>query len=848
MNKISFLLFLLTICGYCNAQVDTEFWFAPPEVTSGHGDLPIYLRVSSQDKPATIRVLQPAVANPEVITFSIAANTTRTITLSGLGIDIESKPPATVLKTGLHIISSTPITAYYEVGSTLNGEIFVLKGRNAIGNKFMIIGQDYYDNSPEYTPLAYASFDIVATEDNTIIKVKPTHPVVGFEGKDIIVIRLNAGETYSFKKPTQSAKDNFTGTVVESSKPIAVTIKDDSVINSTCRDLLGDQIIPVNVTGKEYIVLKGSLADNEFAYVMATENNTKVFLSGINVPVKTLNAGQYYRVDVTLLAVYIKTDKPVYVLHVTGFGCEVAMAVLPPVTCTGSKQIAFTRSTNEFFEMNILVKKEGIYFFKLNGSSNLITPNKFIPVPGTNDEWYSAQIPFTTAQIPDGEASVISNDQFSFQAGILNGNAGTTNRYGFFSSFSTLFIGDDFSICNDQTAMLDAGPGKETYLWSTGETTQRIEVSKSGDYWVRVGTQECVLSDTIRVNVRKGFEDLGPDLEICEGDTAKIDGQENFSWQWSDGTIGQYLETTVLGKYWVTVLDQVGCLASDTIEVKRLVHEFDPAIKANLNVVSIDTATQSRIHLHWIISEPELLEVNKVFLYKRQLGTEEWNLEAVEPGDKISLEDRDSLTNETSFEYYLGLANPCGKEQLTSKIHNTILLKAEADSISEMISFSWNAYKEWDTGVKNYELWRKLDDNNRYQKVADISNGQNNFSAKLTGDGFTHQYVVRAVDGSERMESWSNAVTFKFDHPIVAPNVFTPNGDAHNQYFVIKNIELYKNSHLEIVDRWGKKVFEATGYLNNWDGDGLSTGVYFYVLDLKTENNTIIKGPVSLLR
>ena len=251
---------------HCHAQVDTEFWFAPPEVTSGHGDGPLFLRVSSQDKPATIRVLQPAAAVKELVTFSIPANTTRSIRLSELTSNLETRPPAKVLTTGLHIVSSAPITAYYEVGASLNGEIFVLKGKNALGNKFIIVGQNYYDNSPDFIPTPYASFDVVATEDNTIIKVKANHPVFGHEGEDVITVRLNAGQTYSFMKPTSLAIDNFIGTVVESSKPIAITIKDDSVINSTCRDLLGDQLIPTTVAGKEYIVLRGSLAQREFFY------------------------------------------------------------------------------------------------------------------------------------------------------------------------------------------------------------------------------------------------------------------------------------------------------------------------------------------------------------------------------------------------------------------------------------------------------------------------------------------------------------------------------------------------------------------------------------------------------
>jgi len=35
---------------------------------------------------------------------------------------------------------------------------------------------------------------------------------------------------------------------------------------------------------------------------------------------------------------------------------------------------------------------------------------------------------------------------------------------------------------------LDAGEGFWSYLWSTGETTRKIEITSPGDYWVEVST------------------------------------------------------------------------------------------------------------------------------------------------------------------------------------------------------------------------------------------------------------------------------------------------------------------------------------------------------------------------
>lgn len=49
-----------------------------------------------------------------------------------------------------------------------------------------------------------------------------------------------------------------------------------------------------------------------------------------------------------------------------------------------------------------------------------------------------------------------------------------------------LNIPAEVSICSGYSEMVDAGNGFESYLWSTGETTQTIEVNELGAYWVDV--------------------------------------------------------------------------------------------------------------------------------------------------------------------------------------------------------------------------------------------------------------------------------------------------------------------------------------------------------------------------
>jgi uncharacterized repeat protein (TIGR01451 family)/gliding motility-associated-like protein len=87
----------------------------------------------------------------------------------------------------------------------------------------------------------------------------------------------------------------------------------------------------------------------------------------------------------------------------------------------------------------------------------------------------------------------------------------------------------------------------------------------------------------------------------------------------------------------------------------------------------------------------------------------------------------------------------------------------------------------------------------------------------------------------------ANILTTKLDS-IRIPEAFSPNDDGKNEEFKIKGIENYPNNTLLIFNRWGNKVYEKAGYMNEWKGENtndfsvgsgiLPEGTYFYVLDL----------------
>jgi gliding motility-associated-like protein len=92
-------------------------------------------------------------------------------------------------------------------------------------------------------------------------------------------------------------------------------------------------------------------------------------------------------------------------------------------------------------------------------------------------------------------------------------------------------------------------------------------------------------------------------------------------------------------------------------------------------------------------------------------------------------------------------------------------------------------------------------------------------------------------------------VSIGSDSSIFVPNVFTPNNDSYNDYFVIRNLpDEGSGTVLVISNRWGKTVFESNDYNpgNLWDGGDNPDGTYYYRLDIP--NIGTYKGWVEIWR
>ncbi len=81
------------------------------------------------------------------------------------------------------------------------------------------------------------------------------------------------------------------------------------------------------------------------------------------------------------------------------------------------------------------------------------------------------------------------------------------------------------------------------------------------------------------------------------------------------------------------------------------------------------------------------------------------------------------------------------------------------------------------------------------------------------------------------------------------PNIFTPNNDGVNDFFVIEGLENYTAQRLVVRDKNNRIVYQSGAYANNWGGENCPDGVYNYELTFAyngIENQAI--GKVRIMR
>ncbi|MDR2204732.1 MAG: gliding motility-associated C-terminal domain-containing protein [Flavobacteriaceae bacterium] len=436
----------------------------------------------------------------------------------------------------------------------------------------------------------------------------------------------------------------------------------------------------------------------------------------------------------------------------------------------------------------------------------------------------------------------------------------------------TVDLGADVVVCNEDFTTLDAVgnfPVGTTFLWNTGETSQSITVSSSGNYSVTATSpKSCSATDDVLVSFQIITVDLGPDIIVCDGQSVTLDAG-NFpagtTFLWNTGETTQTIIVSSSGIYSVVVTSPEGCTATDEINV-------------TIENVFVDFGEDIRI----CDGQPVTIGV----LNYPAGSTFIWNTGETSP----------EITVSSTGTYTLTITSPNGctaTDEIFISIE-TIAVDLGADievcygqSVTlDAGNFPAGTTFLWNTGETSQTI--TVTETDTYSVTVSYPSGCSatdeilvNFikapeiiSIEITGNTVT----INVAGGKPPYEysldgiSWQSSNVFNdiprgvhtaYVRGSMCPdnisereflivnliNVITPNGDGKNDVMDYSDLRIMKDVSISVFDRYGQTVYKSSANNFVWNGKHangrtVSSGTYWYVLKWMDSTNTpvIYKG------
>lgn len=514
MKKIllSFVLFLLTI-QFSFAQRDTEHWIAPYYMTQSYNQA-LYLSTDSVT-PFDVTIYSN---NTVLGTVSISKGDPKTFVIPAINIAGNTAADAfKVINKGLYLNASKPFFCTMRmVNTTQHAEIVTSKGKAALGKEFFVAATPSTRSDSNFTA------GILATEDNTTVTTTWNGAVTFIGGTptgggNSQTIILNKGQSFIFTGGMSSIS-GFIGAKIVADKNITLTNGNvnGNFGNSTTagQDAILDQSVPVERLGSTFAMVRtrSAQSDLEGAIVIATKDNTQIFLNGSTTSVTTLNSGQWYRIQgdsyvqqggSTHYNMLVTSSENVYVYQLVSVGTSSATGgfnFIPALNCFLPRKIDEIPKVNEMptgtgttstvpsgtvIKLNILTEVGATV--TVNGVAPTADQGPY-PLTG-NTNWVTYGIEGVT-----GNLTIVSNKAVT--AGI-NGGYSTSGYGGYFAGFSSV------PVISKQTGdcipgiILEVNDGYDTYQWSLngtaipGATTHTYTPTTPGNYTCKVTMGSC---------------------------------------------------------------------------------------------------------------------------------------------------------------------------------------------------------------------------------------------------------------------------------------------------------------------------------------------------------------------
>jgi gliding motility-associated-like protein len=320
---------------------------------------------------------------------------------------------------------------------------------------------------------------------------------------------------------------------------------------------------------------------------------------------------------------------------------------------------------------------------------------------------------------------------------------------------------------------------------------------------------------------------------VCPDDDATLtaiadQGNPPYTYTWSTGESGSSITVnpTITEDFTVTVTDNCGALVEEDITVTVVAYEeMELEITTDFSVLCAGDAADI-VALANLGREP--------YTYSWDNGMNGSNInESFTTNTSLSV----TVTDYCGFEITEGL-------NITVPVYDFQLTTIEDSTICEGTFIDLFADATGGAGPYNY-VWDG-------QEIVEGSGEDtalvaNSVDIVISQDSTLFHYRINVTDQCDATAEHTVGLWIR-DCTLIIPNVFTPDGDEHNENLVVANLDQYPNSSIQVYNRWGICVYESDNYLNDWNGEKSESGVYYYVLTPSRIDVGPVAGYVHMIR
>lgn len=441
-----------------------------------------------------------------------------------------------------------------------------------------------------------------------------------------------------------------------------------------------------------------------------------------------------------------------------------------------------------------------------------------------------------------------------------------------------------------------------TYSWSSGQTSQDITAVPAGNYTVTVTDfNGCIASGTYTVSqpLAALSTAIVTDPILCNGfstgtaTSTTVGGTEPYTYSWSNGATTPDISNVAAGPYTLTVTDSKGCFTFTGTVIQQ------PAAPLNVVPTIVDASCYEYSDGSIVINITG--------------GTQPYAFTWGNNNEIILNNPSETITNLSASDYLIRVTdvNGCVFEQIVTvgqptpflanlTVTDALCFGGNTGSIQSTVTggttpytYSWSdgqttpnatnlvagtygllvvddqGCRITDTATVNQPL--QLISNVTVTPISCIDQTDANIHVVVAGGIQPYSYLwstgattnqisdldeglyTLTVTDAQACVLTLDVIVDPVSNECVNPvNTITPNGDDYNDTWIIENLDLYPNMHLQVFNKWGNLVHEQKGLYQPWDGSSqgqpLPSEVYYYIIDLFNDQSNQYTGSITIIR